>query len=206
MASISEESPAYGVWVGILSIVICLLGAVVIIATDGAGTVEADDGTGVASIGPVVVEDPVVHGRKIFAQSCFFCHGEEGKGGVENENYIKGTVPALNEMADKFFLYEKEDAQTVIDFLKKKSLGGLTAVEKKEIPGVNRVLAQYDAVRKVILNGNPAGKKDPNGPVPPLQMPAWKANLTGKDIDHVLAYLLTLQPWEEEEEDEEEDE
>ena len=33
---------------------------------------------------------------------------------------------------------------------------------------------------------------DPPRPPPPLEMPAWGTRLTGRDIDSVLAYLLTL--------------
>ena len=39
--------------------------------------------------------DPVA-GQKIFDMNCPVCHGENGKGGVENPGSEDGTVPALN--------------------------------------------------------------------------------------------------------------
>ncbi len=35
-------------------------------------------------------------GAKIFTDNCVKCHGEQGKGGVDNAGSTDGTVPALN--------------------------------------------------------------------------------------------------------------
>ncbi len=148
----------------------------------------------------------IARGGEIFAKSCFMCHGLEGVGGVRNTNYIKGTVPALDMLADRMFLYEKEDADKVISFLKKgQSLDKLSVDEKKEIPGYNRVVAQYVAIREIIREGAKPGKKDPDGPDPPLVMQSWKGEYSSREIDWVIGYLIGLMDWEEEEEDEDED-
>ena len=39
-------------------------------------------------------------GKELFATYCAVCHGDEGKGGVENEGTADGTVPSLNPAAD----------------------------------------------------------------------------------------------------------
>ncbi len=61
------------------------------------------------------------------------------------------------------------------------------------------VLAQYNAIRQVILNGNPSGKADPEGPAP-FNMPAWRKSLTEQEVDSVIAYLVSLYEFEEYEE------
>ncbi len=141
----------------------------------------------------------VEHGKWLFQErGCFACHGEGGKGGVANPNYLKDTVPALNTLAERMKLEEPEDAQAIIAQLEK----GAPLSSLSSAPPMRRfnvVLAQYDAIRDVIRKGSPSGMKDPAGPPPPLVMPAWGPRLTDFDIDAIIAWLLTQQPWEEQE-------
>lgn len=128
-------------------------------------------------------------------KGCFVCHGESGMGGVPNYNYVKETVPALNAMADRMMITSREDADSIIQKLEQGAdLEAL--VDDPPIPRYNVFLAQYNAIRGLIRNGNRSGKKNPEGPQPPLSMPAWKHKLSDGDIDDMLAYLLTLQHWE----------
>lgn len=142
----------------------------------------------------------VERGKWLFHKvGCFTCHGAEGKGGVPNWNYIKDTVPALNTMADKLKLFYPEDATIIVDALESGvPLDSLS--EDPPVPRFNLVLAQYHSVKDVIRKGNPPGKKDPKGPEPPLQMLPWSHRLSDRDVDSIIAYLLTLQPWEDIEE------
>jgi mono/diheme cytochrome c family protein len=39
------------------------------------------------------------NGAKVFAANCVACHGDEGKGGVNNPGSKNGTVPSLNPIA-----------------------------------------------------------------------------------------------------------
>jgi mono/diheme cytochrome c family protein len=128
---------------------------------------------------------------------CALCHGLEGRGNVRNPNYVKEEKsPALNKLAEKMFLYEREDVETVLDVLE--SGKSLDQVEDLDVPRAAAVIAQYENVRKVILGGNHGGKKDPDGS-PPFDMPAWKDKLSEARINDIIAYLLSLYPWEEEE-------
>jgi len=136
----------------------------------------------------------VSRGRWMFRRNgCFTCHGSEGQGGVSNPNYVKKTVPALDVLADRMFLFFPEDRQAIVKILEQ----GIQLQDLANDPPVPRfgaVLAQYNAVRKVIENGNPAGKLDPEGPTPPLQMRPWGQRLPERDIDALIAYLITLEP------------
>ncbi|HEY3289244.1 MAG TPA: c-type cytochrome, partial [Anaerolineae bacterium] len=51
-----------------------------------------EGGPGVA----ITLKGNSVTGQKIYAQQCAKCHGEAGKGGVDNPGSSDGTIPALN--------------------------------------------------------------------------------------------------------------
>jgi plastocyanin len=113
----------------------------------------------------------VERGKWIFRQKgCFTCHGEEGKGGVANWNYVNGTIPALRMLARTMALREKDDAKEIIGLLER---GVPLRESASKIANIKVVLAKYDSILGVVRKGNPPGKKDPNGPAPPLVMPAW---------------------------------
>jgi len=136
-------------------------------------------------------------GEWLFHQKgCATCHGSGGQGGVRNWNYVRETVPALNTLAENMLLFSPEDVKAIVEYLEQ----GVSLESLEDSPPVHRfgaVLAQYRYFRNVILKGNPAGKKDPNGPPPPLEMPAWQYRLSDEDVDAVIAYLLTENPREE---------
>jgi mono/diheme cytochrome c family protein len=138
----------------------------------------------------------VERGKWLFRQrGCFLCHGPEGQGGVLNRNYIKDTIPRLA-LAEQMKLFEPEDVSAVLDHLKRGVRLDVLA-DSPPVPRFNVVLAQYHSIQDVIRKGNPAGKKDPKGPTPPLNMPSWARALSDGDIDAVIAYLLSVGPGEE---------
>ncbi len=136
----------------------------------------------------------VRRGEWLFRQKgCFTCHGPAGQGGVPNLNYVKDTVPALNILSQTMFLFSPEDVRFVVEHLERRV--PLESLEQDApVPRFSVVLAQYESIRDVIRRGNPAGKKDPSGPIPPLEMPTWKSRLSDADIDAIIAYLLTQRP------------
>jgi mono/diheme cytochrome c family protein len=137
-------------------------------------------------------------GRDLFERKgCIACHGESGRGGVSNPNYIKFTVPGLDSLAERMYLYGPEDVETVIDFLEEE-IDLKTLEDDPPFRRYNRFLAQYQSVSDVIRIGKPAGRRDTTGVHPPLNMPSWDAVLSDRDIDALIAYLLTQYPWEDE--------
>ena len=136
-------------------------------------------------------------GKQLFdSMGCAACHGPEGSGGISNLNYVLGTVPPLNEMADRLMLFDPEDAVAAVALLEHGT--DLASLEQDPpFPDYARFAAQYGAVVGVIKNGAPAAKKDPSGITPPLQMPSWSDHLSNEDIRALIAYLIELYDWEE---------
>jgi mono/diheme cytochrome c family protein len=129
-------------------------------------------------------------GKWLFRQKgCFLCHGPAGEGGVANKNYIKDTIPRLA-LAEQMKLFDAEDVKAILDQLKR-GVRLDTLEGSPPAPQFNVVLAQYHSIADVIRKGNPAGKKDPRGPTPPLFMPSWGRELSDADIDALIAYLLS---------------
>lgn len=135
------------------------------------------------------------------AFGCIQCHGPEGSGGVKNPNYAKETIPPLNTLAEKMLIEYEEDADLLVELIMKNANLGMNP-RYREIERSQTVLAQYYSIRDVIRNGNPAGSADPDGPLPAIAfMPAFEGILSAQDISAIVAYLLTLQPWEDSWED-----
>jgi mono/diheme cytochrome c family protein len=127
------------------------------------------------------------------ANGCLSCHGESGRGGIRNPNYVKDSVPALETLAERMYLFYPEDVEAVVEALERRiPLDQL--VDDPPVPRYRAVLAKYQAIGNLIRRGNPAGKKHEEGPAPPLNMPTWDARLSDSDIDALIAYLLTLAP------------
>jgi mono/diheme cytochrome c family protein len=125
------------------------------------------------------------------AMGCVQCHGEDGSGGVTNPNYVKGSPPELDTLAERMFLDFEEDTQAFVAALERHS-DPHTDDDVASIPNSRRVLGKYDAVLNVIRNGSPAARADSTGPEPPLHMPNWYPHLTDEEIDSLVAYLLSL--------------
>lgn len=137
-------------------------------------------------------------GENLFnSNSCATCHGINGKGGVFNPNYINDFVPTLNDLAEKMKIYWKEDADIIIKLLEE-NVELEKLLDNPPISRYNRFFAQYESIFSKIINGtHKLQKKDTIGPEPPLYMPAWEYQLTKKDIDAIMAFLISQYAWEE---------
>ncbi len=148
--------------------------------------------------------DLVERGAFLYLQKgCVTCHGPEGRGGVPNPNSTIQEPPAHDTTAQKLFLASREDAEAFIDLVARApELPEPQELETLEEPPE---IGRYPIVRTRFLNaeeivrlGRYTAKLDPDGPEPPLQMPAWEFLLGERDVDAVLAYFVSLQDWEEE--------
>ncbi len=125
-------------------------------------------------------------------KGCVTCHGQDGQGGVPNFNYARGTVPALNTLASKISLQSKDEVKSFTSALERKEV----LAKEKPVVGISNwalTFAQYESVLKTIREGSPPLKADPNGPAPPLFMPAWKEKLSDEQINSIVAFLLSKQ-------------
>ena len=148
----------------------------------------------------------VERGKWLYYQTgCVACHGLEGQSGIPNRNAAGGFVPALNDLAERMQLFEKEDVEAIVAIFER----GMSLEDPSISPPVlyfDDVISQYLETRNIILQGSHSRKRDKEGPPPPLVMPGWNFRLNADDsppsradIDALIAYLLTLQTFEEEE-------
>lgn len=147
---------------------------------------------------PMPGSSRVARGHALYNRmGCVACHGRDGRGGVPNWNYVKDTVPSHDTLAERLMLTAPEDAKVIVDLINR-GVPLESLADNPPVPRYNLVLAKYNMVRDVIRNGNAAGKKDPKGLPPPLDMPSWEQRLSANDIDSIIAYLITLEPWDKE--------
>lgn len=131
-------------------------------------------------------------------RGCLTCHGPDGHGGVANPNSTTGRAPAHDTTAQKLFLNTPEDVQSFLDLVASGAdPEGLE--ETPDIPAFPVVRARWADARQIIRGGRYSAKLDPEGPEPPLQMPAWQYLLDEREIDALLSYFVSLRPWEGEE-------
>jgi plastocyanin/mono/diheme cytochrome c family protein len=148
--------------------------------------------------GPPPVTDRLAElGAYLYLQKgCITCHGPEGRGGIDNPNSTKTTVPDHSTTASKLFLASHEDADAFIELVQREP--DLTAID--EPPDIERfpiVVARFANAEEIIRTGRYSAKLEPDGPEPPLQMPAWKYLVEEREIDALLVYFVSLYEWEE---------
>ena len=131
-------------------------------------------------------------------KGCFMCHGQNGKGGVNNPNYALKFIPTLSTLANKLKISSKEEADILIKLLENGAdLEKL--IDDPPFPSFNRFYAQYCSITLKIRDGAPVVQKaDPNSYTPPLCMPSWEYHLTQNDINSIISYLINSYDWENE--------
>jgi heme/copper-type cytochrome/quinol oxidase subunit 2 len=127
---------------------------------------------------------------------CITCHGEAGKGGISNPNYVNGSVPRLDDISEKMRIFWREDADVVIELLEQ-NVDLKSYLQDPPFRQYNRFLAQYESYTSKIHDGAyELQKADTTGPNPPLFMPAWKYQMSQEEINAILAYLIDQYDWE----------
>ena len=138
--------------------------------------------------------DPLALGEYLYrSMGCITCHGPEGRGGVANFNYLRKTVPAHNRTAAKIFLTDAEDREAFLQLIR----NGDDPADPPEPPDISRyrlVMSRFNAAVALIRDGKNAARLNPNGPAPPLQMPAWKHKLSRRQIHAIMAHFISLFP------------
>jgi len=143
----------------------------------------------------IVAQGEYLYRRK----GCGACHGPEGGGGVTNYNYLNGHIIGHVRLATRLFLRDEASATALVEWLATHD-DLPTENGEVEVPGLGIVKARLEAAMNLVRDGKNAAKADLDGPEPPLQMPAWKHRLSDSEILSIMAYLITLNPWDEEEE------
>jgi mono/diheme cytochrome c family protein len=139
----------------------------------------------------------VARGRQIFEKGgCASCHGAGGVEPVPNPGATDEHVPQLNRLADRMLIGGPVEAKAAVELLGRKSPPN-TVSGRKTPEGYGQFLAQYRAVHNKIAFGSKPAEAYPGVMRAPLEMPAWHSVLSTRDIDAVIAYLITLQDWKE---------
>ncbi len=125
--------------------------------------------------------DPVAHGKYVFQKyGCAGCHGLWGAKGRRNFNALGKNQVDIGRYASL------SDAEKIAEMAKGRE------------PTLTDVVGTYEhkELMDKIANGVPEtaiAKYNPEGPMPPLYMPAWKnAGLKGKELDDLATWLLTI--------------
>ena len=126
-------------------------------------------------------------------QGCVTCHGERGSAGVRNPNSMNAKVPIISDLARRTFLFTSADAEEFARLVTDHP-GLADVAEAPEVPLFPVVKRQYLATLSLVRGGRRSSRLDPAGPRPPLDMPAWGARLTDRDVEAILTYLLTQGP------------
>lgn len=145
----------------------------------------------------IPINNFIVSGKNIFEEKgCITCHGENGRGGIKNPFYVNKEVPALNNLASTLKIDWPEDGDVIINLLEQNiDLYGLE--DSEPIENYGRFLAQYKSIiNKIMVGADSLQTVQPGSPQPPLVMPAWEHRLSEKEINSVIAYLITLNTWE----------
>jgi len=137
-------------------------------------------------------------GAQLYTMFCSACHGQEGQG-VPYFDDRNTNVPALQYLAERLGLYDPEHAQAVVQLLESHT-DPITLIEDPPFDAdmYEEFLNQLQVMRDVIRSGRQGVKKNPDSPLKPVDMPAWQDTLTNEQVDEVLAYLISLFPWDEE--------
>jgi len=130
---------------------------------------------------------------------CVNCHEVVGVGGLSNPNAAGGEVPPVNDLAEKMQIFSQQDNKIFLTMLEDNA--DLAAyVDEPPFMGYEAVYETFLGTRNLMIKGIVPHKRDPKGPEPPMQMPAWSERthaddgpVSVSDIDGLISYMLTLQ-------------
>jgi mono/diheme cytochrome c family protein len=138
-------------------------------------------------------KDPVQRGRISYGRYCVGCHGVDAVGGVRNENSARGEVAPLNSLAASMGFASPEQAEALIRIFQNLDGAPLAESEARAFSNWSKIEATVEKTRRAIDQGMSVAAVDPRGPEP-LDMPSWKHLIEPKEVDALIAYLLSAQP------------
>lgn len=93
------------------------------------------------------------------------------------------------------WIYWEENADSIIAMLEQ-GLNLSTYEGPLPIENFGHFLAQYGSVWAKLVDGAPHVQRlDLTGPESPLAMPAWEAKLSSRDMNAIMAYLISVFDW-----------
>lgn len=143
-----------------------------------------------------IPEGFIATGKAIFeTEGCMTCHGENGKGGINNPFYVNKEVPTLNNLASTLKIDWPEDGDIIIKLLENNA--DLFSLEDSEpIDNYSRFLAQYKSIlSKIMIGADTLQTIQPGSPQPPQVMPAWEHRISKEEVNAVMAFMISLNDW-----------
>lgn len=139
------------------------------------------------------LNDPVERGRVTYAKYCIGCHGAGAAGGVTNENAKNPVVPALNGLAHRMAFTSADDVDALLRILRALNGAQLAESDAAKLANWTQIQRAIAETRRVIAQGLAVTAVDANGPEP-LDMPSWQHLIDEKEIDALIAYLISTAP------------
>lgn len=119
----------------------------------------------------------------------------------ENPPAVDATTatetPLTADLQPGFKLYQQLSCAACHGAAGKGGVHNMNSQTGQEVPGLIHVADSYtkaDLIKKIQMGVPVSAKLNPDGPAPPLHMPAFKDLLSDQDMEALVKYLFSLKP------------